>query len=65
MTRAHFEALAAALLNQKPGSNWNPNKRVQWELDCKAVADVCGRSNISFKRDKFLTACGLNDGVVA
>jgi hypothetical protein len=33
MSRKHFKALADALKAEKPGDNWNPNKRVQWELE--------------------------------
>jgi hypothetical protein len=59
MTRQHFKALAEALKFERPGANWDPNKRVQWEQDCKAIADVCNRFNGGFKRDRFLSACGL------
>jgi hypothetical protein len=61
MSRKHFRALADALKAEKPGDNWNPNKRVQWELDVKAIANTCAQFNSNFKRDRFLTACGVED----
>jgi hypothetical protein len=64
MSRKHFKALADALKAEKPGDNWNPNKRVQWELDVKAIADTCAQFNPNFKRDRFLTACGVEDNHV-
>ena len=54
MTKKNFIALADALKAEKPGTNWNPNKMVQWELDVKAIADVCAASNPAFKRDRWL-----------
>lgn len=54
MSKRHFIALADALRAEKPGTNWNSNKMVQWELDVKAIADVCQRFNSNFKRQRFL-----------
>jgi hypothetical protein len=59
MSRKHFRALADALKAEKPGDNWNPNKRVQWELDVKAIANTCAMFNCRFNRSRFLTACGV------
>jgi hypothetical protein len=59
MSRKHFRALADALKAEKPGDNWNPNKRVQWELDVKAIANTCAQFNPNFQRDTFLAACGV------
>jgi hypothetical protein len=64
MSRKHFIALAAALKAEKPGANWCVNKHVQWALDVKAVANACARFNGNFKRDRFLTACGVEDSHV-
>lgn len=61
MTKRHFIALARALLAERPGDNWDANKKVQWELDCKAVAKVCLAQNPRFDRGKFLLACGFTD----
>ncbi len=61
MTKKHFEALAFELKAERPGDGWDPNKRVQWELDVKAVASVAGRFNPAFDRGRFLKACGLEN----
>ena len=66
MSKKHFIALADALRAEKPASHWDPNKRVQWELDVKAIADVCCSSNPRFKRERWLAyvngECGPNGG---
>jgi hypothetical protein len=64
MSRKHFKALADALKAEKPGDNWNPNKRVQWELDVKAIANTCATFNGRFSRSRFLTACGVEESHV-
>lgn len=56
MTRKHFKALAEALRFERPDDHWDPNKRVQWELDRKAVADVCASFNSNFDRGRFYAA---------
>lgn len=61
MTKKHFEALAAALKAEQPGTNWDPNKHVQYRLDVRAVADVCARFNPNFDRARFLKACGVEE----
>jgi hypothetical protein len=58
VSKKHFKALAEALRAEKPQENWDPNKRIQWSLDVRAVADVCQRMNPNFDRDRFNTACG-------
>jgi hypothetical protein len=66
MSKRDFVALADALRREKPGENWNPNKRVQWELDVKAIADVCAVANPRFKRERWMSyiagECGPNGG---
>ncbi len=57
MTRKDYVKLAEALYREKPGSNWNPNKLVQWELDRKAIAAVLQADNPRFNRSKFNQAC--------
>lgn len=68
MSKKDFIALADALKREKPGENWDPNKRVQWELDCKAVADVCRASNSGFDRERWYDyiagKCGPSGGKV-
>jgi hypothetical protein len=60
MTKQHFAALAEAMKAEKPAAHWNANKMVQWELDVKALAQVCARFNSRFDYDRFVEACGLN-----
>jgi hypothetical protein len=54
MTKKHFIALADALRAEKPGDNWDPNKRVQWDLDVKAIANFCAEQNPRFDRERWL-----------
>lgn len=58
MTKQHFQYLAQALKMERPGENWDPNKKVQWDLDVKAIANVCKHFNGAFQRDRFLKAAG-------
>jgi len=66
MSKRDFVKLADALRAERPGDNWNPNKRVQWELDIKAIANVCAESNPRFKRERWMSyvngECGPNGG---
>ena len=58
MTKKHFIALAAALKGERPGENWDANKRMQWNLDVKAVVRVCKQFNGIFDTGRFIDACG-------
>ena len=66
MTKKHFIALAKALRAEKPGSNWDPNKLIQWDLDVKAVANVCASASPRFDRDLWMAyvngECGPSGG---
>ena len=68
MSKGDFIALADALRSERPGINWSPNKHVQWNLDVKAIANVCAASNVAFKRDRWLSyvmgECGPNGGKI-
>jgi hypothetical protein len=64
MSRKHFQRLAEALKSEKPAANWCANKHAQWQLDVKAIANVCSSFNPNFKRERFLTACGLEESHV-
>ena len=69
MSKRDFIALADALRAEKPGDNWNPNKKTQWELDVKAIANVCAASNPRFKQERWMSyiagECGKNGGRLA
>ena len=56
MSKKHFKAFAAALLNNRPGENWD--KRVQWNQDVKAIAAECRQFNSNFDYHRFIDACG-------
>lgn len=58
MTRKDYVKLAGALKAERPGLNWDANKRVQWDLDVKAVARVLASANDRFDHDVFIAACG-------
>ena len=60
MTKKDYVKIAAAFASEKPGSNWDPNKRVQWELDIKAIVKVLALDNIRFDYLRFYAACGMN-----
>ena len=68
MSKKHFVMLADALRAEKPASHWNPNKMTQWELDVKAIADVCARCSPNFKRDRWMDyvngLCGPSGGAL-
>lgn len=68
MSKKDFIALADALRAEKPGTNWDPNKMVQWELDAKAIADVRQASNPAFNRERWMNyvngECGPNGGAI-
>ena len=58
MTRKDYKAIAEAFKAERPGENWDANKRVQWDLCVKAVARVLASDNERFDHDVFIAACG-------
>jgi hypothetical protein len=68
MSKKHFIALADALRAEKPGDKWDANKHVQWELDIKAVSNVCRSFNPRFNRERWLAyiagKCGPSGGKI-
>jgi hypothetical protein len=54
MTRKDYILIADALRSEKPNDGWDPNKRVQWDLDCKAIAQALAGDNPRFDREHFL-----------
>jgi hypothetical protein len=63
LQRRHFQFIADTLRSEKPGRNWDANKRAQWELMVRAFAKACARTNSNFKPDKFLAACDYEETV--
>jgi hypothetical protein len=57
MTKKHFEAIATALAASRPQSGWDPNKRVQWDLDVRNITIVLKRINPRFNNERFVDAC--------
>jgi hypothetical protein len=58
MTHQQINALAQALKVQWPAPHWDKNKQTQWDLDCRAIADVCHTFNKGFNRNRFFDDCG-------
>lgn len=62
MTRKDYVALAAALKAAMPSGELAFHREFkQWMHDCKHVADALQRDNARFDRERFLTACGIED----
>lgn len=57
LQRRHFQFIADTLKGEKPGKNWDANKRLQWELMVRAFAKACARTNSGFDPARFLAAC--------
>ena len=65
MSKKHFEAIAAALVNQKPpisDEDFCEALMVQWQRDVLAMVGVCCMFNDNFDRSRFLSACDYDDG---
>jgi hypothetical protein len=58
MSKKHFNALAAALLDVLP-TDPQSRERQQWSRDVQAIATVCKRFNPLFDTARFLEACGV------
>ena len=65
MTKTNFIALAAALKRQMPMYVRGDDASIhaiayhQWCHDVIAVIGVCEQINPRFRKDKFITACGV------
>lgn len=62
MSKKHFEALAAALKDNRPvegGMSFYQFSEEQWLDGVGRIADVCARFNPNFDRARFLAACGV------
>ena len=56
MTRMHFKALAKALDDSRPHVARNA-EYIQWQEDCRNIAEVCLSFNENFDIIKFIHAC--------
>lgn len=61
MTRKHFEAIAAAVLEVRdvPRIHYTSLEREILDTMADKLADVCAGSNGRFDRGRFLRACGV------
>ena len=59
MTRKHFAAIAAELRRQRP-DHLGLQAQATWAEIVKGMADTLAQFNSDFKRDRFLTAAGLD-----
>ena len=67
MTRKHFEAIARGLRSCRPDLTTHGRGALTsalrvWRVACCRVADACGESNPRFRRETFLSACGVETG---
>ena len=53
MSKQHFEAIAQALRDTRPGGASIPIALHQWTRTRDALAEVCGRYNLNFDRSRF------------
>ena len=56
--KRHYEAIAIAMLSERPGLFHNFNKLMQWDQDVKALCRMFARDNATFRPSQFLEACG-------
>ena len=63
MSKKHFEALAAALNETRPGFTGTrkdcSDRMKVWFKDVDAITEVCAIFNPNFDRARFLAACGV------
>ena len=55
--KRHYEAIALVFQAESTGTQWNPNKRVQWELLRDAMATLFRSDNTRFNPERFKWAC--------
>ena len=68
MTRKHFAAIAAVMLNDKPGTEgkvysertpWARGAHDEWSTIVLNMAAMLATQNNHFDRARFLAACGM------
>jgi len=58
MSRKDYVIISEVFNNNRPGENWDANKRVQWNLLVKDMASALKSDNNAFKPERFMDACG-------
>jgi len=66
LTRQDFAFIAATLKDLKPSKDedsemYSREEHDQWETTVKTFAERLSQTNPSFKRERFLDACGFNE----
>jgi len=56
MTEQYFVALATELFDFRPEANWDANKLIQWNQDCRAIIRVCMILSRNFDKARFIAA---------
>ena len=56
--RDYVALIAAALRDERPALTWDANKRTQWDLCVRAIADALAADTRSFNEARFVIACG-------
>lgn len=56
--RRHYEAIADVFAAQRPGDNWDANKRVQHNLLLRDMVETLRRDNAAFKAERFVKRAG-------
>ena len=58
MTRRDYVKFAELFRMERPGDNWDANKRVQHNLLLKGTMRIFKSDNGRFDENRFLAACG-------
>src|SRR5262249_40517609 len=56
-SKRHYEAIALAMQEAKPLPSWCANKHAQWTVTVAHLANMFGRDNGRFNRERFEAAC--------
>jgi len=55
--KRHYEAVAEVFQRDCPGTNWDPNKRAQWQTLRNEMASMFEADNGQFSLTRFQEAC--------
>ena len=56
--RDYVARIAAAMRNERPAPHWEANKRTQWDMCVRGIADALAADTRSFNEERFVIACG-------